>query len=81
MKIVVQENGEKSIKILIPTWLFANRVGANLVAKKLQEQGIHLDKKQALALVKYINAYRKKHKDWVLVEVESADGSCVTIKV
>ena len=59
MKIVVQDNGEKPIKLLIPTWLFANRVGANLVAKKLQEQGIHLDKKQALALVKYLNAYRK----------------------
>lgn len=81
MKIVVQENGEKPIKLLIPTWLFANRVGANFVAKKLQEQGIHLDKKQALALVKYLNAYRKKHKDWVLVDVQSADGSCVTIKV
>ncbi len=81
MKIIVKNNGESTIKLLLPTGLVASRLGANIVAKNLQKQGIDVNKKQALALVKYLNTYRKTHKEWVLVEVESANGSSVIVKL
>jgi len=34
-----------------------------------------------VAFVKCLNRYRRSHKDWVLVEVESIDGTFVKIKL
>lgn len=81
MRIVVKPDDGKKLKILLPTGLILNRFTAALAPKYLKEQNIHITKKQAVSFVKALNCYRRKHPEWVLVEVQSADGEYVKIKI
>ena len=81
MKIDVQTGDGKHLRIPIPTGLVFSRLTAGVAAKKLKEYGLVITKRQAAALIKELNRYRRNHPEWVLVEVQSADGTHVQIKL
>lgn len=81
MKIVVRSPGERGLHLWIPSGLALNPVGAMFLPKVMEQNGMELDRKQALALVRAINRYRRRHPDWVLVEVQGAGGEYVQVKL
>ena len=80
MHIRVKEKNTK-FRLALPTGLVLNRFTALLSPRFLKDKGIEIDRAKAVAFVKCLNRYRRSHKDWVLVEVESADGNFVKIKL
>ena len=58
----------------------AAKDGQELLAL-LKEYGIDISKEQAVVFVKALNRYRRKHPEWVLVEVESSNGEYVKVKL
>ena len=81
MKIVAKTNEGTNISLPIPTGLILNRFAAGFAPKYLKEYGLNITKEQAVTFVKELNRYRRKHRDWVLVEVQSAGGECIKIKL
>ncbi len=81
MRIIVKEEEGRAIRVLLPTGLFLNSFTAAIAAKQMERYGVSLTRKQAVTFVKTLNRYRKSHREWVLVEVQSADGDYVKIKL
>ena len=81
MKIVVKSKDGPNIWLPIPSCLVLNRFFAGFAPKYLKEYGIDITKEQAVSFVKALNQYRHRHPDWVLVEVQSAEGEYVKIKL
>ena len=79
MKITVQ--GNSSANMSIPSGLVLNDISASVLPLLLRKHGITITGKQARSLVKALNRYRKNHPEWVLVEVHSAQGEDVLIKL
>lgn len=81
MRIVVKSQDTANINIAVPSRLLLNRVSAAIGSSYLKRYGIDISQKQAIALVKELNRFRRKHRDWVLVEVQSKEGDYVKIKL
>ena len=81
MRIVVTSKDGRNIRLPIPSGLVLNRFAAGFAPKYLKECGINITKEQAVAFIKERNRYRRKHPEWVLVEVQSSDGEYVKIKL
>ena len=81
MKIVVKSNEGPNIRLPIPSGLVLNRFLAGFAPKYLKEYGLDITKEQAITFIKELNRYRRKHPEWVLVEVQSSDGEYVLIKL
>ena len=81
MKIVVKSNEGPNIWLPIPSGLVLNRFVAGFVPKYLKGYGLDITKEQAILFVKALNRYRRKHPEWVLAEVQSADGEYVKVKL
>lgn len=79
MKILVKEQDGHTIRIAFPSGLVLNSLSARFLPKCLREQGIHITREQAVAFIKELNRFRKRHKDWTLVEVQAADGDIVEV--
>ena len=80
MRIWVKSDGRK-IFIIIPNWLFTNRLFCLLAHEYLKKNGFAIPKDKLYAFMKTIKDYKRKHKDWKLVEVHSSDGDDVEIKM
>ena len=80
MKLTVIEK-EHNIRLRIPTGLALNRVTGILICKAAQKHGVTLTPRQVGAFLEALHTYRKAHKDWVLVEVNSSNGEYVQIKL
>lgn len=80
MKIVLKSNDDINIRIPLPSGLFLNRFAVGFAQKYLKKYCINVSKKQTIAFIKELNRYRRKHPEWQLVEIQSADGYFVTIK-
>ena len=72
MRIVIKDNDRRSpIKLRFPT---------PLALKALSKKGgMSLTRKQAVMFARELRRFKKRHKDWKLVEVTSADGEHVEI--
>ena len=81
MRIVVKSPEGPNLWLPLPSCLLLNRFVAGFAPKYLKPQGIDITKEQAVAFVKELNRYRRKHPEWVLVEVKSSDGDYVKIKL
>ncbi len=81
MKIVVRSSQGPNLWIPFPSALVFNRFSAGYLVKMMDGKGVRLSKAQARYLIKALNRYRRKHRNWVLVEVQSADGDYVEIKL
>jgi hypothetical protein len=81
MKIVVKSNEGPNLWLPIPSGLVLNRFVAGFAPQYLKEYGLDITKEQAISFVKALNKYRRRHPQWVLVEVQSAEGEYVKIKL
>ena len=81
MRIYINEESGKKWKFRIPLGLAFNRVTAGFIARRAQKEGTNISKKQLRALIKEVKKYKKNHKNWKLVEVDSADGLHVEINL
>lgn len=88
MKIAVKYDDNRKLNIRFPSCLVFNglvcTVAAGSINKKLKKEGIsgcRLSAKQLRRLSRTIMKYRRRHRDWKLVEVSSSDGDSVTIKL
>ena len=81
MRIVVKSNEGPNLWLPSPSGLVLNRFVAGFAPKYLREYGLNITKEQAISFIKELNRYRRKHPEWVLVEVESSDGEYVKVKL
>lgn len=88
MKIIIK-NSDTNMNLTLPSRLILNSLAATLASKWINKKinGSGNDVKlcvkgnQLRKLIREINRYRRKHKDWVLVEVEEeTTGDKVVIK-
>lgn len=87
MRIIVKDS-DTNLNIRIPSRLLLNGITAKFapktINKKIEDKGgnFHVTSDQLKILIREINKYRHKHKDWVLVEVdEPSTGDRVIIKL
>lgn len=81
MKIFVNSKDGTNSIFSLPSGLLLNSAMAAISTKYLKQYGINISKRQAYTFVKELNRFRRKHRDWVFVEVQSANGDYVKIKL
>lgn len=84
MKIIIKDS-DTNLNLTFPSRIVLNKITAALatkmINKKAGEEIPPVTSGQLRALIREINRYRKKHKDWVLIEVnETCTGEQVIIK-
>ena len=80
MKISINWDNTK-FTLCLPTRLALNRCTAGMVRRELEKEGIHLTRKQTVLFIKELKKYKKKHRDWNLVEVSENDTNSIVIKI
>ncbi len=85
MKITINENGCKRIKIRIPTRLVISRLSLRVLRRHAREDGEHAfrlprprDMRRIRREVKRMKAI---HPNWCLVEAASTDGELIEIRL
>ena len=81
MKIKIEPTGAKPINLCVPTVLALNSITVGILANILKKHGISMKLQTLIAIKKNIKRYKRHHKDWNLLEVTSADGTYVLIRV
>ena len=81
MKIQIKEAGGHKFSLPIPTGAVFGHITAAFLPRALKDEGITITKKQAYQLLKELRHYKKAHPDWILVDIESANGDTVKITV
>lgn len=80
MKISIKSDDLK-LTLRLPTGLILNRLTAGIVCRKLKKEGIYLTRKQTVLFIKELKKYKKKHRDWNLVEISENDTNSIVIKI
>ena len=80
MRISVKEQAH-NFNLRFPTGLVLNRLTAAAICKEAGKHGVTITYRQAVGFLKALHAYRRAHKEWVLVEVTGAKGEYVQIKL
>lgn len=81
MKIAVKSSGRPNICLPFPTMLALNRFTAGFISHYLKDCSIDIAKDQTIIFIKALNRYRRRHPDWVLLEVQGSDGEYVSIQL
>jgi hypothetical protein len=88
MKIAVKEGGKRKFILLFPSGLvfnsFTSTCAAGIINHSLRENGItkqNIPAKMLRKLSRTIIKYKRKHRGWNLVEVESKDGDNVIVRL
>jgi len=83
MKLVVTNDAHppSGIRLSIPTALPLNSATALILSKQLQRYGITLTSRQLAALFRVIRQCKRRRGDWTLLEVDSAGGEHVEIRL
>lgn len=81
MRIRVREKGGTNLFVPLPTGLICNRLTALIAARAASEYGVRVSPARLVRLFTALKRYKKQHPDWVLVEVHSADGDYVSVKL
>jgi|HigsolmetaAR203D_1030402.scaffolds.fasta_scaffold01584_6 hypothetical protein len=82
MKISIDVPGEKPIRLVIPTRLLFNSLTAAIGAQVLRnnkELDFSISGKDLRRLVRELHRMKRKHRNLLLVDVETADGTIVRI--
>ncbi len=70
------------LNLCVPTGLVLNRLTLGPVLTALNRKyNLPVKREQAGEFARALRQYRREHPEWVLVDVESADGERVYIKV
>lgn len=69
--------------LILPTALFLNRLVAVIAIKTIRNQqpSIDIDIKDVMKLINTVKEYKRKHKDWEFINISSADGDIVWIRL
>lgn len=81
MKILVKDPNEPTVRIWLPTGLVLNRFTALLAPMVLKDQGIAITREQAMTFIKTLHVCKRRFPNWVMVEVQGAQGENVYIKL
>lgn len=79
MRIWIESKDGQNLRLGFPAGLALNAGTLAVGRKYLSRYGV--SQKQAAAFLHLLNQYRRQHRDWILVEVESANGDYVQIRV
>ena len=80
MKISIKSDKSKMV-LRFPTGLVINRLTAGIIRRSLKKKGIHLSRKQTVLFIKELKRYKKKHRDWNLVEISENGTNRIIIKI
>ncbi len=88
MRIYVKSPGSRTINLVLPTRLILNNITATIGTKQVNryinkstQEEIHLSTTEVRKFIKLVHQLKKKYPDWCIVDVESADGEVVKIKL
>ena len=81
MRIYIKTSGMTDIRLWFPTALVFNRLTASFIPAVMQQNGIQMTAVQARTFVNVIRDSKRRFKDLTLVEVETADGTGVLIRL
>ena len=81
MIVKVRAKDGPNLTIPIPTALLCNRLTAGFSAKMMAQNGVHATPEQMIRFFRTARQYKRKHPDWVMVEVESNTGDYVYVKL
>lgn len=79
MRIVIESKEGQRLRLWFPTGLALNAGTLALGQKYLSRYGV--SRQQATTFLHLLNQYHRRQRDWILVEVESADGDYVQISL
>lgn len=77
---MICSEGERR-NLFLPSGLVLNRLTVGIGVKALEKYSVHMSYAQVVKLVKCVRACRRAYPDWVLVQVRSADGDEVVVKL
>lgn len=84
MRIGVKDS-DTNLRLRFPTGLVLNRLTVEILwrvfRKKIREGEIPITKAQVMTLIRAAKTYKRRHPDWVLVEVDGHDGDQVMVKL
>lgn len=80
MKIFIKDD-KSEMTLCFPTGLVINRLTAGIIRRKLKKEGVLLTRKQTVLFIKELKKYKKKHRDWNLVEISENGTNSVIIKI
>ena len=81
MIIKVRAQDGPNLTIPIPTSLLCSRLTAGFSAKMMEQNGVHATPEQMVRFFRAARQYKRKHPDWVMVEVETSTGDYVFVKL
>ena len=81
MKIQIKEAGGHKFCLPIPTGSVFGHLTAAFLPRVLKDEDITITRKQAYQFLKELRRYKKQHPDWILVDIQSANGDTVKIAV
>ena len=81
MRIIVKQAEGKNLRIMFPSRLIFNHLSAALIPLALKNSDLKIDRRQAWTMVKTILDCRRRFPSWSLVEVDSANGEHIRIKL
>ena len=81
MRIIIQEEKDKTRVLRFPTGLFCNRFAAMLLRHSLKKKGVTVTRKQTAHFLKTLKQYRRAHPEWELADIRDQKGRRVQIKL
>lgn len=81
MIVKIRSKDGPNLFIPIPTGLFCNRLTAGFAARMMEQNGMNATPAQMVRFFRAVSRYKRKHPDWVMVEVESSTGDYVYVKM
>lgn len=65
----------------LPSALLLNRLGGRIFAAALREVGVCVTDEQIQRLITVLRQYCRANRDWVLLDVRTADGTQVELRL
>ena len=78
---IIAKGEDYRVRLRMPTGLVFNRFTAGAISKEAGKYGVKISPRQARILIKTLKKYRRSYPEWVLAEVQSADGGYVFVKL
>lgn len=80
MKINIKTE-EHNLNVRMSNWLALNDLTYGFIVRKLKQNGVKVKRRQFKKFIKLCKKYKKKHKGWNLVEVETKNKENVIIEI
>lgn len=81
MKIVIKESQGKNFTLPLPSCVIFSPATALFLPKILKQNGMSVSRRQCAHLLKTLRRCRRRFPHWNIVEVHSADGDHVVIRL